>query len=60
MEVVISYVVGIHSVDLITVLGRARAVDRDVLRVAAQSGVVGKIDGCARRQPEDLRKVARG
>ena len=59
LKVVIPNVIAINSIELIIVLSRSRTIDRDVLRVASKSGVVGKIDGCARRQPQDLRDVAR-
>ena len=57
--IVISYVVSVDAIDLVIVLGRARAIDRNHLRVAAHRGVIGKFGRCACRQPEDLREVAR-
>src|SRR5687767_8179268 len=51
--------VGVNAVDLEIVLSAASAVDRDALRVAAQSGVVGQRRKRARRERENLCEVAR-
>src|SRR5262249_46323722 len=50
---------GIHAVDLEIVLRRARAVDRGILRVEAYGRVVRQIDERARRESQNLSKVAR-
>src|SRR5262249_13469038 len=54
-----SQLVGVNAVDLEIVLRAARAVDRDGLRVATQSRVVGEVGERAWRERENLQEVAR-
>src|SRR2546427_4754089 len=53
-RVVAGNVIRVHTVNLVTVLSSARAVHRDALRVAPHGSVIGKLDGCTRRQSQNL------